>query len=144
VQAVLDKHEKEGTTEHPDYLAATEAFYAEFVSPGEAKENVDCPDAPWNPVIYQQMWGPTEFYATGSLQDFDLTTRLSDIDVPTLFVTGELDEARPETVKGFADAVPGARFEVIPDAGHRSISREPEMYRTLLREFMREAEAAES
>jgi proline iminopeptidase len=140
VQAVLDKHEADGSTEHPDYVAATEVFYAQFVSPGEAKEEVECPDAPRNSVIYNQMWGPTEFFATGSLQDFDLTPRLGEIDVPTLFVTGELDEARPDTVEGFAKLVPGARFEVIPGAGHRSISREPELYRKLLRDFMREAE----
>ncbi|EAQ97340.2 proline iminopeptidase-family hydrolase [Congregibacter litoralis] len=142
VQAVLDKHEAEGTTDHPDYAEATEVFYAAFVRRGETKEEVDCPGAPWNSVIYNQMWGPTEFYATGSLQDFDLTSRLGTIDVPTLFVTGEFDEARPATVKGFADAVPGARFEVIPGVGHSSISREPALYRDLLRSFMREAEEA--
>ncbi|WP_439102757.1 proline iminopeptidase-family hydrolase [Congregibacter sp.] len=141
VQAVLDKHEAEGTTDHPDYAQATDVFYEQFVRRGEAKEEVDCPGAPWNSVIYNQMWGPTEFYATGSLQDFDLTGRLKEIDVPTLFVTGEFDEARPATVKGFADAVPGARFEVIPGVGHSSISREPELYRDLLRSFLREAEA---
>ncbi|MFT4767872.1 MAG: proline-specific peptidase [Glaciecola sp.] len=140
VQAVLDKHEADGSVEHPDYVAATDIFYSQFVSRGDAKEEVDCPGAPWNSVIYKQMWGPTEFYATGSLQDFDLIPRLGEIDVPTLFVTGEFDEARPETIQGFAQLVPGARFEVIPGAGHRSISREPELYRDLLRGFMRDAE----
>jgi proline iminopeptidase len=140
VQAVLDKHEADGSVDHPDYVAATEVFYSLFVTRGEAKEEADCPDAPRNSVIYNQMWGPTEFYATGSLQDFDLTPRLGEIDVPTLFVTGEFDEARPETVKGFADAVPGARFEVIPRVGHASSSREPDRYRELLRGFMRDAE----
>jgi proline iminopeptidase len=142
VQAVLDRHEADGSVDHPDYVAATEVFYSLFVTRGEAEEEADCPDAPRNSVIYNQMWGPTEFYATGSLQDFDLTARLGQIDVPTLFVTGEFDEARPETVKGFADAVPGARFAVIPGVGHASMSREPAMYRELLRGFMRDAEAA--
>jgi proline iminopeptidase len=141
VQAVLDKHEADGSVEHPDYIAATEVFYSQFLSRGEPEEEASCPDAPRNSVIYNQMWGPTEFYATGSLQDFDLTARLGEIDVPTLFVTGEFDEARPETVKAFADAVPGARFEVIPGVGHASISREPVMYRQLLRGFMHDAEA---
>ncbi|WOJ98081.1 proline iminopeptidase-family hydrolase [Congregibacter brevis] len=141
VQAVLDKHEAEGSTDHEDYEKATAVFYEQFVRRGEAQEVVDCPSAPWNSVIYNQMWGPTEFYATGSLQDFDLTPRLAEIDVPTLFVTGEFDEARPDTVKGFAETVPGSRFEVIPGVGHATISREPQLYRDLLREFMREAEA---
>ena len=141
-QATLDLHEKNGTTDHPDYEAATDVFYDQFVSRGDAVDELDCDDAPWNPLIYNQMWGPTEFYATGSLQDFDLTPRLGEITVPTLFVTGEFDEARPDTVKGFADAVPGARFEVIPEVGHASLSRAPDLYRSILRDFMHSAEAA--
>ena len=92
-------------------------------------------------LFYLQMWGPTEFFATGTLGDFDLTPRLGDIDIPTLFVTGEFDEALPGTIRGFADSVPGARFEIIPGAGHASISREPDLYRSILREFLRTAEA---
>jgi len=141
VQAVLDKHEAEGTTDHPDYVEATEVFYDQFVSRGEAVEEVRCDDAPRNDLIYLQMWGPTEFFATGTLGDFDLTPRLGDIDIPTLFVTGEFDEALPGTIRGFADSVPGARFEIIPGAGHASISREPDLYRSILREFLRTAEA---
>lgn len=141
VQAVLDKHEAEGSTTHPDYVAATEVFYAAFVSRGEAVEEPSCEDAPRNSVIYEQMWGPTEFYATGSLRDFDLTARLGEIDVPTLFITGEFDEARPDTVRAFARAVPNARFEMIPGVGHASLTREPVLYRRILRAFLREAEA---
>lgn len=142
VQATLDRHETAGTTDHPDYAAATEVFYAAFVRRGEAVEETRCDDAPWNPLIYRQMWGPTEFYATGSLRDFDLTPRLAGIDVPTLFITGEFDEARPETIRGFAAAVPGARFEVIPGVGHASLSRAPARYRALLRDFIAEAEGS--
>lgn len=142
VQAVLDKHEADGSTDHADYLAATRVFYDLFVTRGDAVEETSCPDAPRSALIYEQMWGPTEFYATGSLQDFDLTPRLGEIDVPTLFVTGEFDEARPATVKAFADSVPGARFEVIAGTGHASLSRQPQRYRDLLRAFMRDAEAS--
>lgn len=140
VRAVLDAHEKAGTTNSAAYAAATEVFYARHVMRGEAVENYECPDAPWNPAIYNQMWGPTEFYATGSLRDFDLTDRLGDIRVPTLFITGEFDEARPETVAEFAKAVPGARFEIIPGVGHASLTRAPDLYRGILREFINEAE----
>ena len=142
VQATLDRHEAEGTTTHPDYVAATEVFYAQFLTRGDAIEQASCDDAPWNPLIYNQMWGPTEFHATGSLRDFDLTPRLAEIDVPTLFITGEFDEARPDTVRGFAAAVPGARFEVLDGVGHASLDRAPERYRAILRDFLRDAEAA--
>jgi len=142
-QAALDRHEASGTTDDPEYLEATEAFYARFVRRGEAIEDAECEDAPWNPRIYNQMWGPTEFYATGSLGDFDLTPRLGEIAVPTLFLTGEFDEARPETIRRFAQAVPGARFEVIPGVGHASLSRAPDHYRKVLRAFLHRAERSD-
>ncbi len=140
VQAVLDKHERAGTTDSEAYQAATEEFYARHVTRGDAVEKFDCPDAPWNSEIYVQMWGPTEFYATGSLQDFDLTPRLKEIDVPTLFITGEFDEARPETVAKFAAAVPGARLEVIANVGHASATRAPDIYRRIIEEFIDDVE----
>jgi len=141
VRAVLDDHEKAGTTDSEAYEKATEEFYDRYVSRGEPVESFDCPAAPWNPVIYNRMWGPTEFYATGSLRDFDLTPRLKEIDVPTLFLAGEFDEARPETMAEFAAALPDARVEVIPGVAHASASRAPEFYRSLVRSFIREAEA---
>ena len=141
VQEALDRHEAAGTTDDPEYRDATAVFYEQFVRRGDAVEDLNCDGAPWNSVIYNQMWGPTEFFATGSLRDFDLTSRLEQIDVPTLFITGEFDEARPETVRGFAEAVPGARFEIVPGVGHASISRAPAHYREVLRAFLREAEA---
>lgn len=140
VQRVLDENERAGTTDSGDYQAATREFYARHVSRGEAVENFDCGDAPGNSLIYNQMWGPTEFYATGSLKDFDLTQRLGDIRAPTLFIAGEFDEARPETVAAFARSVPGARFEMIPGVGHASLTRAPELYRSIVREFIENAE----
>jgi len=141
VQDTLDRHEGEGSTDHEDYVAATEVFYSQFVTRGAAVEETRCEDAPRNALIYLQMWGPTEFHATGSLRDFDLTPRLAEIDVPTLFITGEYDEARPETIRAFAEAIPGAQIEVLPQVGHASLSRAPQRYRELLASFLREAEA---
>lgn len=141
VQRALDENEAAGTTDSAAYLAATEVFYARHVTRGAAAEKYACPDAPENGLIYNQMWGPTEFYATGSLRDFDLSARLGEIGPPTLFLTGEFDEARPETVAEFARAVPGGRFVAIPGVGHASASRAPDLYRGIMRDFLREAEA---
>lgn len=141
VQQTLSEHEAAGTTGAEDYQAASEVFYERHVYGGKKPPAADaCAGAPWNPVIYEYMWGPTEFYATGSLLDFDVTARLHEIDVPVLFITGEFDEARPETVAGFQRLVEGARFEVIEDAGHATLGKKPEQYRGLLEAFLDEAE----
>ena len=64
------------------------------------------------------MWGPTEFTATGTLLHYDRVKSLKTITVPTLFITGEFDEARPATVRYFQSLVPNSKFVVIDDAGH--------------------------
>lgn len=83
------------------------------------------------------MWGPSEFTATGTLRDFDVTDSLSLIEVPTLFLTGEHDEARPATVRYSASLVPGANFGVIPDAAHLTMQDNPEETVRVIREFLR-------
>lgn len=136
VQATLTKHEEAGTTDSEAYKKASDVFYERHVRRGEAIETVDCKDAPSNRVIYRYMWGPTEFHATGTLVDFDLTDRLHEIDVPVLFITGEFDEARPTTVARFQQRVPGSQFIVIKGVAHASVSRAPEVYRQALEKFL--------
>ncbi len=54
-------------------------------------------------TLYRRMWGKAEFVSTGTLRDYDGEPLLAKLDGPkTLFVCGEYDEARPETVAGFA------------------------------------------
>ena len=142
VQAVLTAEEQASSTNSEAYQQATNEFYKRYFTRGEPTEDYSCPDAPRNPVIYEQMWGPTEFYATGSLKDFDLTPRLKNITVPTLFVTGEFDEARPETIREFAAEIPRAHMIVIPGVGHASYSREPDLYREMVKDFINSMEPA--
>lgn len=135
-QEAMARHEAAGTIDSDEYAEATDQFYAAFVNRGDATEVADCPDAPWNPVIYEHMWGPTEFNATGTLLDFDLEPRLSNVGVPTLFITGEYDEARPSTLRDFAAHIDGAVLEVIPGVAHASLSRAPDRYREIVRAFL--------
>ena len=96
----------------------------------------ECEGAPWSQFVYEYMWGPQEFYATGTLINFDVTDRLNEIDVPVLFLTGQFDEARPETVASFQKLIPGSQFKVIMDAGHATLSKKPEEYRAILEKFL--------
>jgi proline iminopeptidase len=137
VQRTLAEHEKAGTTDSKEYLAASEVYYERHMYAGKRPDPLDaCKGAPWNEEIYEYMWGPQEFFATGTLVDFDVTARLHEIDVPVLFLTGEFDEARPETVAGFQKLVPGAQFMVIKGAGHATLEKKPEEYRSILENFL--------
>lgn len=142
VQQVLDEHEAAGTTDSEEYAAATDEFYRRYVRGGERLEPLAaCAGANGNSVIYEYMWGVTEFNATGTLVDFDVTGRLGEIDIPVLLIGGEFDEARPERLAEFQGMLPDARLETIEDAAHGTISRQPEAYRRRLEAFLSESEA---
>jgi len=56
--------------------------------------------------------------------------------VPTLFVTGEFDEATPASTERFSKLVPGAELDVIPDAGHSTENDNWEELLRVVREFI--------
>lgn len=67
----------------------------------------------------------------------DSSPDLPGIDVPTLVVVGEEDALTPvKDSRAMAAAIPGARLEVIPGAGHLSNLERPEAFSLLVREFV--------
>ena len=67
----------------------------------------------------------------------DATSMLGAIDVPTLVVVGEDDVISPlEEMRRIAEAIPGSRLVVIPDAGHMSPLENPAAFNAALREFL--------
>lgn len=137
VQRTLTEHEQAGTTDSDEYQAASDVFYERHVYGGERAESPpECDGAPPGRFVYETMWGPTEFHATGTLIDFDITDRLHEIDVPVLFIAGQFDEARPERVAEFQQLIPGSRLTVILDAAHGTLSKKPDEYRSIVEHFL--------
>lgn len=145
VQQTLAEHEAAGTLDSDEYKEATQIFYERHIYGGSRPPMPDaCAGAPGNSVIYEYMWGPTEFLSTGNLLEFDVTDRLDEIDMPVLFIAGEFDEAIPDRIRGYQEQVPDARFEMIEDAAHASLYRQPERYRQILGDFLRQVEVDKS
>lgn len=93
-------------------------------------------DPYFNLDLYLRMWGPSEFVVTGSLAGYDGEHLLPKVEVPTLLVAGEHDEARPETLKGFAARMKDARFQMVEGSGHWIENDRPEAHRHVLREWL--------
>lgn len=144
IQAALTAGEESKDFDSPEFLAATDSFYARFfVRSGWPWEAVPQCDgvAGLNREVYEYMWGPTEFTATGTLLDFDRTDRLHELELPVMFIVGRYDLARPETMFAFQRLIPGSVVEVIEDAGHMSMYDQPEQYNTVVGEFLSSVEA---
>lgn len=66
--------------------------------------------------------------------------RLGEIKAPTLIIVGKDDRSRPpHEAQKMAELIPGARLEIIPDAGHISNLEKPEEVTALLKAFLSEA-----
>jgi len=66
----------------------------------------------------------------------DTLARLGDIAVPTLVLHGERDPAVPvANARNLAEAIPGARLEVLEGAGHVVFWQQPERCARLIAEF---------
>ncbi|WP_216858066.1 alpha/beta fold hydrolase [Actinomadura verrucosospora] len=75
-------------------------------------------------------------YGGESMADPSLKERLAAISVPALVVWGEADRmVTPEYGREYADAIPGAVFHVIRQAGHLPQIEAPDALLGLLEEF---------
>lgn len=96
-------------------------------------------------IIRQQ---PAESIAQAALamaQRADSQGDLAGISVPTLVITSSADALiSPDLSKAMADAVPGARLETIPGAGHLSNLEAPDAFNQLLGAFVAEVKQAEA
>ena len=86
--------------------------------------------------MYEYMWGPSEFTATGTLKDYDRVDRLDEISVPVLWITGEFDEARPVTVRYFSTLTPKGEFSMVRNAAHSTMHDNRAENIRLIRDFL--------
>ena len=129
-----------GKYDTPEFQAANAVFESRFLSRGPLDRSRfrECRASPrrFSVELYEYMWGPSEFVSTGTLRDFDRVDRLPELEIPTLFLVGEYDEARPETMREFQALVPGSRVIVIPDAGHLVNVDQPQAFNDAISEFL--------
>lgn len=87
-------------------------------------------------AAYEMMWGPNEFTAAGNLLGQDLTDTARELQVPNLWLCGENDEARPATVRRFAESNPGGRFTVFAGGTHCVHLEQSTKYVETVRRFL--------
>ena len=141
IQTAIQTNVENNTFDTPSYEHAISVFYQRYVArklPWDA--NMDSTFAGANLNVYNYMWGPSEFTATGTLMNYERTDKLPEIKIPTLYVCGEFDEARPETVKYFQSLTPGAKIAVIKDAAHVTTHDNPDQNNQAIADFLKELE----
>lgn len=143
LQRVIHAAEAAGAFETPAYRAAMGEYYGRYLcrmQPWPAA--MDSAFAHMGAFVYGYMEGPSEFTITGTLKHYDRTADLGRLDLPTLFLVGEYDEARPATAAYYQGLVKGSKLVVIPDAGHCAMADHPAEYVAALRTFLHEVDGS--
>jgi L-proline amide hydrolase len=146
VDDTLRAHEEAGTTDSDAYRAAMRFFYDRHVCrvvpwPPEVERTFAAIDE--DPTVYLAMNGPSEFHVIGSLRDWSIVDRVGSIEVPTLLISGEHDEATPSTIEPFHNGIPNVRWEILENCSHMPQIEDPQRFNALVGEFLDICDAAE-
>lgn len=136
--AMMQRHEAEGTLDHPVYQAAITILNHRHVCrldhwPAPVKRSLD----DWNMGPYGTIQGPNEFLYTGNLKDWNRLPDMRRITVPVLITCGEHDELTPACALRMKLALPNARLHVFPNSSHMPFYEEPHAYYPVLLDFLK-------
>jgi proline iminopeptidase len=137
VQQIIYVNEQNQTYSSPDYQAAVQIYYHHFLRRTERYlTDIDSTKKTFGENVYEYMWGPSEFKATGTLKDYNRLQYLDKISVPVLLTCGDYDEATPATVKYYQSLLPGSKLIVIKNSGHLTMIDNTEDNNNAIEDFL--------
>jgi proline-specific peptidase len=145
IQQILQEHEDAGRLDNPAYLSATEIYYRRHLCrlmtwPDCLQRTLD--QLNQDPEVYNTMWGPTEFYCTGRLQNWNIEDRLSEIHIPTLIISGEYDESTPAINEVLHRGIQNSEWIVFEGCSHTPHLEATEKYLDILNSFLTRIEVS--
>ena len=87
--------------------------------------------------MYRNMNGPTEFHVIGAMKDWTIEDRLSQINAPTLLISGRHDEATPTVVSPYVQNIPNCRWVIFEHSSHMSHVEEKALCMTTVSDFLK-------
>jgi len=139
IQKTLLFHEEAGTTDDPAYQEAMMEFYRRHLCRLEMWP--DCINRTFakmaeNSEVYMTMVGPSEFFVTGTLKEWDITDRLGEIEFPTLVLSGRYDEATPLIAETVHNGIKGSEWVLFENSAHMTHIEENQKYLEVLTDFL--------
>lgn len=136
-EAMMQRHEADGTLEHPEYQAAVTILnYRHVCRLQDWPEPVKASLKDWNMGPYGTMQGPNEFLYIGNLKDWNRIPEMHRIAVPALILVGFHDELPPACAMRMKQALPDAEIEVFSNSSHMPMHEEPDAYFARLGGFL--------
>ncbi|OBA81636.1 proline iminopeptidase [Mycobacterium sp. 1164966.3] len=138
-QAAIERHEAAGTTASAEYQAAIRTWNEQYL----------CRLSPWpdeledaykgmGAEVFETLFGPSDFHIVGTIRNWDVFDRLSEIALPTLLIAGRFDQCAPEHMWEMHQRISGSRFVCFENSSHMPFIEEPGRFDQLMREFLRQ------
>ncbi|MFC3052123.1 proline iminopeptidase-family hydrolase [Kordiimonas pumila] len=135
--AMMQRHEAEGTLDHPAYQAAiTLLNYRHVCRLDIWPDAVNRSLSDWNMAPYETMQGPNEFTYTGNMKDWNRIPDMHKIKVPSLVLTGLYDELTPACSTKMHNALSNSQIHVFQNSSHMPFFEEPDLYFNKLASFL--------
>jgi len=121
VQEVLDRCEREGTTETEEYEKAVEVFNDRHLcrlkpTPEDLVRSFAALKE--DHTVYGSMNGPSEFTVVGTLKNWDIKEEIHKIQAPTLLINGHYDEAQDSCVEPFSKKIEKVKWARFAKSSH--------------------------
>ncbi len=141
VTRILDKYEKAGAYEAPEYeKIMLEQVYSRYV----------CRLNPWpepltrtfrnlNAKVYNYLQGANEFFVTGTMKNWERWSDLPRIRTRTLVMGAKYDEMSSKDLQKMADSMPNARAWISENGSHMAMYDDQIAYFRRLLTFLKSA-----
>jgi pimeloyl-ACP methyl ester carboxylesterase len=96
-----------------------------------------------NEEINETLMGPSEFYPTGVLKDWDFTPHLPEICCFTLIISGQYDMATSAQMAVLKAGIANSEQIILEKSAHLGMWEEPEKYRAAILGFINRVEFAD-
>jgi proline-specific peptidase len=142
VVEVLDRHDRAGTYDDPEYERAMDAYMdRHFYRGPKPREELERMSEGKATDVYRAMQGPNEWTVTGAIKGWDVRDRLNEIDIPTLVIRGRHDMCTDPIAETLVKGIRNSREVVLEESSHTPVLEETDKYLAAISQFMKEAEA---
>ncbi|PVI05801.1 proline-specific peptidase [Periconia macrospinosa] len=139
VRDVIEECHRNGDFDSEKYKNACVVFYQRHL----------CRADPWpkdlqtglghleeDPTVYRTMWGPSEFFASGSLKNWEGHSTAHHIGVETLLINGRYDEVQDLAVAPWFHRIPKVKWVQLENSSHMGHFEERERYMQFVGDFL--------
>ncbi|KAJ7582183.1 proline-specific peptidase [Mycena floridula] len=139
LQDVMDQHEAAGTTNSPEWSAAMNEYFGNFLCRLKPMPDPILEGFGWlgkDTTVTTTIYGTNQFVVAGSMKKYRVVDEVHKINVPTLLVNGRFDFVQDSVVEPFFRNIPRVKWVVFADSAHMAHHEEAKRFMEIVGAFL--------